>query len=130
LVDLALEHAFQLVGNTLLISLVVPLVVFIVMYAVRSPWRENELGIALMFQKIGLALLVSVIIGANFVPADWNLGRVIARGLALGTVLFLLSVDVLNLWRYQNGRRNRLVLFGKLMYQPPPVSPRKLRRDS
>ena len=102
------EQVLLVIGNVAVLLMVIPLAVFISLYRSSSPWRDNELGIALMFQKIALMTMVLVIIAGNFLPPDWDLLRRSIRAVLFFGVLFFLIVDVFNLWEYQHGRRNAL----------------------
>lgn len=48
----------RVIGDTILVILLVPLVLFIFLYGTRSPWRLTPLGRSLMLQKLLLVLLV------------------------------------------------------------------------
>jgi hypothetical protein len=114
-----LEQVLRTIGNIEVISMLIPLGAFIVFYRLWSPWRENELGIALMGQKIALTILVTAIVAGNFLPEDWDLVRLAVRVLAFTAVLGFLVIDVINLRYTQMNRPNRL-LFGRFIYKPRP----------
>lgn len=102
-----MEHneLIQSIGHFIVISTVIPLLLFIWLYGAKSPWRANELGVALMFQKVCLLALVVIIILGNFLPAEFDLARYYLRALLFGLVAAFLWLDVLNLVRYQRGEQ-------------------------
>lgn len=90
--------------NILVLTYVIPIVMFIVLYATRSPWTATELGIALMFQKLAI-LGICLLITLGLWLGDDYWGRDVLRALVYGAVGFFLWLDVINLVRYQKGRR-------------------------
>ncbi len=105
-----LDDALNSIANYITIGSFVPLLVFIILYATRSPWRgqrnrngvweHNELGVALMAQKISF-LAVFVVVGASPFLNDYP-SRGWVRILVFSAVLFFLCIDVVNLLRYQH----------------------------
>lgn len=95
-----IDHSIvNTIGNFVVLSYFIPLVWFIVQYSARSPWDATELGVALLFQKIGFALVILVICLSVFFPGYF--GREFFRLSAYLAVLFFLWLDVANLTRYQ-----------------------------
>lgn len=111
------EQVFRVIGNVAVVAMIVPLGIFILLYRARSPWRENELGIALMAQKVALLVMVLAIVAGNFLPDEFDLARIVTRALLFVAVAFFLAVDVANLWLLQAGRPNRLI-FARWIYKP------------
>lgn len=104
------ESILQLVGSLIAVSMFIPLVTFTAMYLLNSPWRANELGIALLFQKMALSAMVLVVVAGNFLPSEFDLLRYLFRLAAFVAILFFLWLDVVNLHRYQTG--NKRLFFG------------------
>lgn len=87
------------------LSYLLPLGIFISLYAARSPWRENELGVALMFQKVGFLMIVVLIVLSVFLGRDYPF-REEVRTVTYSVVGLALWVDVVNLVRYQYRARH------------------------
>lgn len=88
------------IGDFTVLSYLIPLGLFVGLYGFRSPWFQTELGVALMFQKIGfigiiLVIVLSVFLGAAYPGREWV--RLVVYAI-VGAALWL---DVVNLRRYQ-----------------------------
>lgn len=108
-------EVIRLIGSFAVLGMIVPLAGFVALYALRSPWRENELGIALMFQKVSLTALITVLIAGTWLPDGFDPIYYPVRTVIHIAILLLLSVDVFNLHRYQRGLRGSLIPFRRLM---------------
>lgn len=97
------------IGDVLAISMLIPLLLFILFYGVKSPWRTTELGIAVLVQKIAISLLVLDLVLANYLPTSWRLPFLVARVAIFGLVGFLLTADFINLRLIQTGSRHHLI---------------------
>lgn len=83
----------------LVLSGLIPLVIFVVMYFFRSPYDDNEIGIALMFQKLGFIALLGIIVLSLFLgPYP---GREWVRVVFYSIIVIGFWVDLVNLRRYQ-----------------------------
>jgi len=91
------------IGNFIAGLIPIPLLVFMVTYGTGSPWRADPLGIERMFQKGYLLLLSAVILAGNFLPAEFEMIRLVVRILVFGIVVTALSMQVVNLRRVQTG---------------------------
>lgn len=89
----------------IVLSYMLPLTIFIGLYAVRSPWRSNELGIALMLQKVGFTLVISVVLMTLFLGTDYAFRQEL-RTFVYTVVGVALWLDVFNLLRYQYRARH------------------------
>lgn len=94
-------------ADFIVLSYLIPLLVFITLYASRSPWLDNELGIALMFQKIGFLLVILVVLMSLFLGLDYPFRQEI-RTAIYSIVGIALWVDVVNLLRYQYRARHKI----------------------
>lgn len=98
------------IGSAIIVAYLVPLILFITLYAMRSPWTSTELGKALMYQKSSFLLVVCVVIASIAFPGYF--GRDWVRIVIFGGVSISLWVDVINLLHYQDfaraNRRDRL----------------------
>lgn len=90
-------------GDIVVLSYLIPLLLFIGLYLFRSPWTSTELGIALMFQKVGMSLIVLLIVASIYL-GDYPY-RDLVRGIIYTAVGVALWVDVVNLLRYQRKTR-------------------------
>lgn len=94
----------NLIANYVVLAYVLPLGAFIALYATRSPWRNTELGVALMIQKIAFTVLILVLLGSYFIGSDYP-GREWVRLFGFLAVGYTLVLDVVNLLRYQRKAR-------------------------
>lgn len=86
-------------GNIIATSYLLPLGIFVGFYGTRSPWWDNELGIALLLQKLSfIAVFALIVLGIFF--HDWE-GRQWVRLVVYALVGFSLWLDIVNLRRYQ-----------------------------
>lgn len=89
----------QWIGNIVVLSLVVPLAIFVFRYSTFSPWKATELGRALLYQKLAFTLVICISILTLFFPGIPF--RLEIRLVALLFVLYSLWYDVVNLIRIQ-----------------------------
>ena len=92
-------------ADFIVLSYLLPLTLFISLYAVRSPWLSNELGVALMFQKLGFLLVIVVILMSIFLGPDYVFRQEVRTTVYL-IVGVALWIDVINLLRYQYNARH------------------------
>jgi hypothetical protein len=105
-----MEAILHEIGDVLALAMLVPLIIFVIYYWSKSAWRSDPIGIALMFQKASLILLVLDLVVANYSPESWRSAFLILRIVIFGTVLLLITVDVVNLRRIQTGSKRPLFL--------------------
>jgi hypothetical protein len=106
----AIDNALHTVGDYFALAMLIPLLTFVILYSRNSAWRSDPIGIALMFQKVALTLLVLDLVLANYLPDSWDLAFVIVRLVIFGTVLMLITTDTINLRRIQTGSKRPLFL--------------------
>ena len=96
-------EVLHLIGNALVLLMLIPLLAFILLYSMGSPWRSDPLGIALMSQKAMLLFLVLVGLLSISLPAGLDAGLYTLRVGGYAVILVLLVLDVINLRRVQTG---------------------------
>lgn len=96
------------IGDVIAWTIPFPLIVFMLVYGLGSPWRQDPLGIERMFQKAFLLSLALLILAGNFLPAEFDTFRFILRIFVFATVTAGLSLQVVNLRRIQTDPDARL----------------------
>ena len=94
-------------ADFIILSYLAPLIIFITLYGTRSPWLNNELGKALMFQKFGFLLVVIVILLSIFLGQEYPFRQEVRTTVYI-LVGVALWVDVINLLRYQYRARHEI----------------------
>lgn len=89
------------VGDAIAWLIPLPLVGFMLVYGLGSPWRADPLGIERMWQKAYLLALAILILAGNFLPAEFDTFRYIIRIVVFATVTVGLTLQVVNLRRVQ-----------------------------
>jgi len=95
------NEALKTVGDLIAWLIPLPLIVFMVVYATGSPWRQDPIGIERMAQKAYLLALALLILAGNFLPSEFDTFRYIARIVIFTVVAAGLSLQVVNLRRIQ-----------------------------
>ncbi len=99
-----LIEVLKWVGDTIAWTIGIPLIGFMVVYGSVSRWRDDPLGVERMFEKGYLLALWLVIMAGNFLPDPFDLFRMVARIVIFAVVTIMLSMQVVNLRRVQNGK--------------------------
>jgi hypothetical protein len=55
-------------GNVIVVSFLIPLLIFVVRYARYSPWRDTALGRNVLYQKSAISLVVLILLLGLFYP--------------------------------------------------------------
>lgn len=118
---MSINSALFLIGTLAALATVVPLLIFIVLYAWKSPWRSTELGIALMFQKVTIFLLIAIGILQALFPENCcePSPRLGVRALLFIALVALLSLDVVNLRRAQTHSKKKSILMSRFVKRYP-----------
>lgn len=95
-----MTETINTIANYVVLAYVIPLAAFILLYAIRSPWRSTELGVALMIQKVAFTTLILIILASYFIGSAYP-GREWVRLFGFLAVGATLVMDVVNLLRYQ-----------------------------
>lgn len=103
-----MNDVLKIIGDIVAWFIPIPLVAFMVVYATRSPWRADPIGIERMFQKSYLLALALLILAGNFLPESFDTFRLIARIGVFALVTVGLSLQVVNLRRVQTGSERPL----------------------
>lgn len=90
---------FETIIQITVLASVIPVTLFIILYATRSPWRTSEVGRTLMTQKIAF-LLVFLFIATSLLFPDY-FGRDWVREAVYLLLLFTFCWEVSNLYKTQ-----------------------------
>jgi len=91
------------VGNLVVVSYLLPLILFIYRYARYSPWTMSFVGRALMGEKIAFSLVIALVLLGSYAH-DYP-GRDWIRLVVYASVLVFLWWDFMNLLHIQNKAR-------------------------
>jgi hypothetical protein len=86
-------------GNVIVVSFLIPLLIFIVRYARYSPWHDTALGRNVLYQKSAISLVVLILLLGLFYP-DFTLRSEI-RFVAYAAVAYSFWFDVVTLIKIQ-----------------------------
>lgn len=122
-----MNEVLQAVGNGIAWLIPLPLVAFMFVYGLGSPWRADPLGVERMAQKLYLLALALLILAGNFLPEEFDTFRFVLRIVIFSVVTVGLSLQVVNLRRVQT-RSERPLFFTYFTYAAGRA--RKERRNS
>lgn len=93
-------NTLQLIGDYMVLSFLLPLLLFVIFYLTRSNWSSTGLGVIVLLQKIGFSLIMITAILRLFFPE--TPGLPIVRLVVYVMVFAMLCADVVVLIRFQN----------------------------
>lgn len=96
---MTLNDILLMAGDIVILSALVPLVLFVVYYSRQSPWTLTDEGKNLMLQKVVLIALILVVIASLFL-GDYP-GRWLVRLTIYGAIVYVMWLDFFQLRRVQ-----------------------------
>ena len=104
------------IGDLIAWFIPLPLLAFMFVYGLGSPWRADPIGIERMAQKAYLLALAVLILAGNFLPAEYDTARYLLRIVIFAVVTAGLTIQVINLRRVQTNS-TRPLFFTRFTYQ-------------